>query len=193
MTRKITANLYMTLDGYGEFPKYPGSDVPSKEPGEGFKEMWISRYESVDTVVFGRRAFEDHVNVHSEMARKPDDPPYLFEFSRWLDRTRKVVLSHHMKQAEWQNSVIMSGPLEEVFVKLKAEPGQDIIVDGGPSIVQECIQRGLADDYRILVQPVILGRGKSYWGSMLSQQTVKLISVKTLRNGELLLRYETVR
>jgi len=42
LTRKNTVNMYMTLDGYGEFPKYPGSDIPSKEPGEGFTDMWIS-------------------------------------------------------------------------------------------------------------------------------------------------------
>ncbi len=193
MARRITVNLYMTLDGYGEFPKYPGSDVVTKEPGVAFTNMWVNRYDSVDTIVFGRRAFEDHQNVHSEAARKPGDPEYLFEFSRWLDRCQKIVLSHHLKKAEWQNSRIMSGDLEQVVADLKSEPGKDIIVDGGPSIVQEFIQRGFADDYRMAVWPVILGRGKHYWGSMLSQQTLKLLSVKSNPNGALVLHYEAVR
>ena len=193
MSRKITVNLYMTLDGYAEFPPYPGSDAPSAEPGEVFLDMWIRRYESVDTVVFGRRSFEDHANFHSEAARKPSDPKFLFEFSRWLDRCNKIVLSHHMKKSEWQNSTIMSGNLEEIVSRLRSTPGRDIIVDGGPSLVQEFIQRGLADDYLIAIWPVLLGRGKSYWGSMLNQQTLKLLSVKTLPYGELLLHYETVR
>ena len=193
MTRKITVNMYLTLDGYGEFPKYPGSDVVPEEPGAGFTDMWINRYDSVDTIVFGRRSFEDHANYHSEAARKPTDPKFLFEFSRWLDRCDKIVLSHHLTKTDWQNSRIMGGDLEEIVARLKAEPGKDIIVDGGPSLVQEFIQRGLADDYRMAVWPVILGRGKHYWGSMLSQQTLKLLSVKTLPHGELLLHYETVR
>jgi len=62
-----------------------------------------------------------------------------------------------------------------------------------PSLVHEFIQRGLADDYRIAVWPVILGRGNHYWGPMFKQQTLKLNSVKTLKNGELILHYETVR
>ena len=94
MTRRITVNLYMTLDGYGEFPKYPGSDVQSKQPGEGFRSMWVNRYDSVDTVIFGRQSFEGHLAVHSLSARKPTDPEYLFEFSRFLDRAQKIVLSH---------------------------------------------------------------------------------------------------
>ena len=193
MTRKITVNLYMTLDGYGEFPKYPGSDIPRREPSDGFRDMWINRYDTVDTVVFGRRAFEDHLHFHSEPARKPDDPPYLYDYSRWLDKVQKVCLSHNLKKTDWQNSRIISGDLAEITARLKKEPGKDIIVDGGPSTVQEFIQRGLVDDYFIAAWPVILGRGKHYWGSMLDQQTLKLLSVKTLPRGELLLHYETVR
>ena len=193
MTRKITVNLYMTLDGFGEFPKYPGSDVVSQEPDGAFTEMWVNRYDSVDTVVFGRRSFEDHANYHSEAARKPDDPKYLLEFSRWLDRCQKICLSHFLRRTEWQNSRIVSGDLNEIVDRLKSEPGKDIIVDGGPSVVQEFIQRGLADDYQMAIWPVILGRGKHYWGSMLSQQTLRLLSVKTLPYGELVLHYEAVR
>ena len=63
----------------------------------------------------------------------------------------------------------------------------------GPSLSQEFIQRGLVDDYRILVMPVILGRGKLYWGSMTKQRTLKLLSVKTHKYGELALHYEAVR
>src|SRR6266699_1826088 len=171
--------MYMTLDGYGEFPKYPGSDVRSKEPSEGFIDMWIKRYDSVDTILYGRRSYEGHVAVHSESARKASDPEYLFEFSRFLGR--------------WQNSRIMKGDLKRIVARLKREPGKDIIVDAGPSLVQEFIRRGLADDYRMIVWPVILGRGKHYWGSMVKQQTLKLLSVKSLKHGELMLHYETVR
>src|SRR2546425_2066399 len=119
---------------------------------------------------------------------------YLFEFSRFLDRSQKIVLSHFLKKAEWKNSRIMKGDLSRIIARLKREPGKDIIVDAGPSLVQEFIKRGLADDYRILVMPVIFGRGKNhYWGSMLKQQTLKLLSVKKLKHGELMLHYETVR
>ena len=54
------------------------------------------------------------------------------------------------------------------------------------------IQRGLADDLWMVVWPVILGRGKPYWGSMLKQQTLRLLSVKGLKHGELLMHYERV-
>ena len=193
MTRRITVNLYMTLDGYGEFPKYPGSDVVAQEPSDAWKEMWSSRYDSVDMVIFGRRSFEGHRDVHSEAARNPEDPWYMFDYSRWLDRVQKICLSHSLKKADWQNSRIMSGDLKEIVAKLKAEPGKDIIVDGGPSLVHAFIQHGLVDDYRIAIWPVILGHGNHYWGQMVNQQTMRLVEVRTLTYGRLFLHYETVR
>lgn len=183
----------MTLDGYAEFPKYPGSDAQSDRPDQAFRDMWINKYDSTDTIIFGRRAYEDHVNYHSLAARKASDPKFLFEFSKFLERSQKVVVSHYLTDTNWQNSRIMKGDLTNIVARLKREPGKDIIVDGGPSLVQELFQRGLADDYLIVVFPVILGRGKSYWGSMLKQQTLKLLSIKRLKYGELVMHYETVR
>jgi dihydrofolate reductase len=186
--------MYMTLDGYGEFPKYPGSDERSREPGEGFTEMWIKRYDSVDTVLYGRRSYEGHLAYHSLSARKPTDPGYLYEFSRFLDRSQKIVLSNYLKKTEWQNSRIMKGDLSRIVARLKREPGKNIIVDAGPSLVQEFIRKGLADDYRIIVWPVIFGRGRNhYWGPMWKQQTLKLVSAKSLKHAELMLHYEMVR
>ncbi len=139
MTRKIAVNLYMTLDGYGEFPPYPGSDVVPEEPSDAWKEMWSNRYDSVDTVIMGRRSFEGQRDVHSEAARKPDDPWYMFDYSRWLDRVHKIVLSRTLKEANWQNSTIMSSDLKEIVAKVKAEPGKDVIAEGGPALVHDFI------------------------------------------------------
>lgn len=193
MARKVTANLYMTLDGYADFPKYPGSDFVTDEPDEAFAEMWTRRYGSVDTVVFGRRSYEGHLSVHSEKARKPSDPKFLFDYSRWLDKIEKVVLSNTMSGTDWQNSRLMKGDLKETVSQLRSEPGKDIIIDGGPSLVRDCIRLGIPDDYYILVFPVMLGHGPQYWGNMPDQQTLKLLSVKSLEYGELILHYETVR
>ena len=191
--RKITANLYMTLDGHAEFPKYPGSDAPQTQPDPAFIEMWIDRYDSVDTLLFGRRAYDDQSHFWAGTNRKPSDPPFYHEYSRWKDAVQKVVFSHSLKHTEWQNSRIVRENPARFVARLKREPGKDVILEGGPTLTQEFMQRGLIDDYRVLVFPVILGSGKSWFGSFLEQQTLKLLSAKGLKDGELLLHYETVR
>ncbi|MGP8144914.1 MAG: hypothetical protein ACLQC7_04445 [Thermoplasmata archaeon] len=85
MSRKITASLYMTLDGRGAFPKYPGSDRQTTEANEMWREMWLNRFDDVTTVIMGRRSFLGHRRVWTEKARKASDPKYLIDYSRWLD------------------------------------------------------------------------------------------------------------
>ena len=62
MKRKVTANVYMTIDGRGEFPEYPGSDVPTgnrDDPDEFFRRMWTDRYSDVTTVVKCQQNWSD--------------------------------------------------------------------------------------------------------------------------------------
>ncbi len=196
MTRKITANLYMTLDGRGAFPKYPGSDLPTgdpDEPDEFFRSMWTSRYDDVTTVIMGRRSFVGHRDVHSEKNRKPKDPKFMFEYSRFLDRVDKVCLSHRLKNLGWENSRLMKGDLATIINKLKREKGGNIIAEGGPRLIQEFIRRDLADDYWFLVMPVIYGQGPQYWRSLTQQRTLKLLSSSAMPYGELVLHYSSVR
>lgn len=193
MTRKVTANLYMTLDGRGEFPKYPNSDRVTPEINDFMREFWANRYDDVTTVVMGRRSFLGHRDVHSEKARKPTDPDYMFDYSRYLDRVEKVCLSHRLKRLDWENSRVMKGDLGKILAKLRREKGGNIIVEGGPRLVQEVVRRRLADDYWILVMPVVYGRGPKYWGAMKEQTTLKLLSSMSMEDGELLLHYAAVR
>jgi len=193
MTRKITASIYMTLDGRGGFPKYPGSDRPSNEPNDFWREFWLNRFDDVTTVIMGRRSFVGHRRVWTEKARKESDPQFFWDYSRFLDGVDKVCLSHRLKTPGWENSRIMKGDLSTIVAKLKREKGGNIIAEGGPRLIQEFMRRRLADDYWLTVQPVVWGQGPQYWGPMKEQLTLKPLSSKVLEDGELLLHYETVR
>ena len=193
MSRQITANLYMTLDGRGAFPDYPGSDRRNSEANAMWREMWLNWFDDVTTVVMGRRSFVGHRKVWTEKARKPSDSKYLIDYARWLDRVEKICLSSRLSSPGWENSRIMTGDLSEIVAKLKREKGGNIIAEGGPRLILEFLRRGLADDFWLVVQPVVYGKGPRYWNNMSSQVTLKLLSLQTMEDGELLLHYEAVR
>jgi dihydrofolate reductase len=193
MARKITANMYMTLDGRGAFPKYPGWDRASTEPNAMWQEFWLNRFDDVTTVVMGRRSFLGHSKVWTEKARKPTDPQYARDYARWLDHVDKVCLSNRLTSTDWENSRLMKGDLSEIVAKLKREKGGNIIAEGGPRLIQEFLRQGLADDIWAVMQPVVYGKGPRYWGNMGDQATLKLLSSETMDDGELLLHYETIR
>ena len=191
--RKITANAYMTLDGRGEFAKYPGSDRPSPEINALFQHMWYDRFDDVTTVIMGRRSFLGHQRVWSEKALKPGEPKWLLDYRRYLDRVEKICLSHRLKSTTWENSRIMKGDLGKILTKLKRQKGGNIMIEGGPAVVREVLSRGLADDYWFFTMPVVYGKGPQYWGPMKSQCTLNLIETKPGEDKEILLHYAAVR
>jgi dihydrofolate reductase len=192
MSRKLTAHFYMTLDGRAEFPPYPGSGVTSKIADPFFQEMWIDRYNSVDTLLFGRRAYDAHHAFWPVSKRSPSDPEFMFDFSRWKDKVQKIVISNNLTKAEWENSRVVNGDLAKIVSRLKREPGKDMILEGGPNLTQQFIDHGLIDDFRLVVWPVILGSGLDWFGALKKQQTLKLLSSRHLADGELMLHYQAV-
>ena len=193
MARNVTANVYMTLDGRGAFPKYPGSDRRTTDAPEIFKTMWISRYDDVTTVVMGRRSFQGHNQVWSGKARKPSDPKFMHDYSRYLDNVEKICLSHRLKSTDWENTRILKGDLGKIVAKLKKEKGGNILIEGGPAVINEVFRRRLADDYWLFVMPVVYGKGPRYWAPMKEQNTLNLVESKHAEDGEILLHYEAVR
>ena len=87
----------------------------------------------------------------------------------------------------------MKGDLAQILADLRREKGGNIILEGGPRLVQEVLKRRLADDYWFFVMPVVYGKGPRYWGSMKDQNTLKFLELKHGEDGELLLHYEAVR
>jgi dihydrofolate reductase len=192
--RRITANAYMTLDGRGVFAEYPTSGPPSTEPNPLFRNMWFDRFEDVTTVVMGRRSFLGHQKTWSEKAFDPvaGEPAWLMDYRRYLDRVDKVCLSNRLVSTDWEHSRILKGDLGEILGKLRRERmGGNIMLEGGPAVVRECLRRNLADDYWFYVMPVVYGKGPRYWGPMTEgQTTLDLIETKPGKNKEILLHYE---
>ncbi|EQD54318.1 dihydrofolate reductase [mine drainage metagenome] len=181
---RITRDLYVTLDGVGEWPEYPGSSIWPPEADPMFTEMDASRYDSGDTVIFGRRAIEGHFTARAEAARKDGDPNFLFDRSRGLDRCNTIVLLRTLTETRWSNSRFLSDPLGDVVEPWWRGPGRDLVVDGGPSVVRELIEKGPADDRRMAVGPVIPGRGWARWPMVRNDpRTLRLVVTKTLSYG----------
>jgi dihydrofolate reductase len=129
----------------------------------------------------------------AKRAVKPGEPEWLLDYRRYLDRVEKVCLSNRLTSTDWENSRILNGDLAEILTRLKHETGGNILLEGGPAVIRECLRRNLADDYWFFVMPVVYGKGPRYWGPMDEQCTLNLIETKPGEDKEILLHYEAVR
>lgn len=91
-----------------------------------------------------------------------------------------------------EGSSIISGNVVEAITRLKQQPGKDIIIDGSATLVQSLIGTGLIDEYRFLVQPFIMGRGRRFFPEGMTPTTVKLVESNMLSFGSLALVFQPI-
>jgi dihydrofolate reductase len=156
--RKVLVVAQMTIDGVAEFP------ASREEVGEDDTDYWESfhggYWNSVDTLLLGRRTYQKWSSFWPEVRKRPDADKHMRQFSEFADRAEKVVFSRTLGSVSWEKSRLVAGDLSREVRQLKSRPGGDILIGGGPRLVQEFLREGLVDELRLVVYPTIAGRGK---------------------------------
>jgi len=185
--------MYLTLDGYNEFPSYPGSgDPPASVTDPVSEQMWTKRWGTIDTLLFDRETFDQWAEFWPTAMRSSEEHPWYRQMSEFAEAAHKIVFSDSSIPDAWRNSRTVGGDVTTALSELKREPGKNMVVVA-PALGMELARRGLVDEYLFAVQPVILGKGRRFFGELPNQQTLRLLEAQYFKAGELFLRYETVR
>jgi len=191
--RRITLQMYITLDGINEFPEYPGSgDPPAGEEDPIAIEMWVKNWESTDTLLFDEETYGQWADFWPSSKRRETEQSFYHEMSRFAEKAQKVIFSDTLKEASWANSRILKGDIGSGIDQLRMERGRDMALVA-PSLAQRFMGLGLIDDYFLTLFPVILGKGRSLFDRLERQQTLQLVEAKHFKHGEVFLHYQTIR
>src|SRR6478672_2330110 len=107
-----------------------------------------------------------------------------------LNRMHKYVVSTTLAEAPWQESTIIAGDAIAEIADLKRQPGRDIIIDGSATLVRSLQGTDLIDEYRFLVEPFVMGRGRRFFPDGTPPTKLQLVESKTLGFGSLALIYQ---
>jgi dihydrofolate reductase len=183
--RKIIISNMVTVDGYFAGPNGEIDwHVVDKEFNEYAKEM----LESVDTLLFGKITYDLMAGYWPTDAGIQDSPV----IAKAMNSLAKIVFSKTLKKADWKNTKIMKEINPEEIKKLKEQPGKDMVILGSGIIVDQFTNLGLIDEYRLIVNPVILGKGKPLFKDVDRSIKLKLLKTKTFKSGNVLLYYQPV-
>ncbi|MGE0239655.1 MAG: dihydrofolate reductase family protein [Parvibaculaceae bacterium] len=184
MPRRIIATDYVSLDGVVQDPVgMEGSGLGdwtgpfSRGPdGDRFKQEELAR---ADALLFGRVTYDGFAAVW---------PLVKDAFAERMNSLPKYVASRTLESAAWTNSTIIGQDLVGETKALKAEAGGDMLIYGSASIVHALMPHRLIDEYRLMVYPVVLGRGKRLFPQG-TQSVLTLAECRTFDDGIVLLRY----
>jgi dihydrofolate reductase len=180
--RKITAGLFISLDGVVEAPDQWHFPYFNDEMGVAVD----ATLRAADTVLFGRKTYDSFAGAWPEREAAGEEDAGL---AKALGDARKIVASNQKLEFTWRNSEQLEGDLVEAVIALKNEPGKNIALSGSVSVVRQLLAAGLLDELHLLVHPIAVRKGMRLFDEGDSPVPLRLISSETFETGVLNLVY----
>ncbi len=180
--RNVIYAINLTLDGCCDHTKF--------NPDEDLLEHYTHLIRDVDLFVYGRKTYQLMVPYWPDIAKGQSETKADIEFAQAFVSKKKIVFSRSLASAEDGNTRIVRTNLRDEILKLKQEPGKDILV-GGVDVPSQLMELGLIDEYRFVVAPIIAGEGRRLFEGvhLPENRRLKLVESKTFQSGSIALRY----
>jgi dihydrofolate reductase len=180
--RKLTAGLFIALDGVVEAPDQWHFPYFNEEMGAAVE----ASLGAADTVLFGRKTYDSFAGAWPEREAAGGEDA---EFAKALGDARKIVVSNQKLEFTWRNSEQLEGDLVEAVTALKTEPGGNIALSGSVSVVRQLLAAGLMDELHLLVHPIAVRKGMRLFDEGDNPIPLRLISSEAFKTGVLNLVY----
>lgn len=184
--RKIAMFNMVSVDGFFSDEK---GGLDWQVIDDEFNKEAVDVIQQFDTVLLGRVTYDLFEDFWPHAADDPKTSPEDRAIANKLNEMTKVVFSRTPKKITWQHSELHKSIDPADIKMLKTLPGKDIVIYGSGTIVQQLTDMGLIDEYRFMVMPIILGKGKPLFKDV-KQLKLKLANVQKFKSGNMLVTYE---
>ncbi len=181
--RKIIFQMMVSLDGYFEGPNH---ELDWHLVDGEFNEYAENFLNNVDTLLFGRVTYDLMASYWPSPSALKDDPI----IAEKMNSLEKIVFSRTIDKVDWNNSRLIKTNVPEEVLKLKQQSGKDMAMFGSSNLALTFIENNLIDEYRIMVNPVVLGSGHTLFNGIKEKINLKLVKTKEFKSGLVELCYK---
>ena len=182
--RKVIAAINMTLDGFCDHT----AGIADDELLQHYDDL----LSNADTLLYGRITYQLMESYWPIIVNNPTGNQPTDEFAVLIDNISKIVFSNTIDHVEWKNVTLAKKSIKEEVLKLRQQPGKDMLA-GSPGLIVALTQLGLIDEYQLCVHPVITGSGLPLFKNITDKIQLNLIKTKTVGGGAVILYYEPVK
>jgi dihydrofolate reductase len=186
--RHIISFMHISLDGFVAGSRSEMDWITMDE--EIFKDA-IDLEGSIDTALYGRTTFQMMESYWPTVLTNPSGTNDELRHAQWVENIPKIVFSKTLDKAEWNNTILIKENIAEEIMNLKQQPGKSMMIFGSPGLTHSFMKLGFIDEYRININPVVLGNGIPLFKNIEDRINLKLLKAKTFNAGVVGLHYET--
>ena len=185
--RKVVFFMMTTLNGYYERGRWDvdPTAIDWHTTDEEFEAFAVEQLREADTILFGRVTYEGMATYWPTPEAIAADPAVAGQ----MNALPKVVFSRMLPDVSWSNSRLADGDAAAEVRRLRAQPGKDILILASSELAAGLAVEGLIDEYRIMVNPVLVGQGKPLFAGLDQDVPLKLLATRTFATGNVLLTY----
>ncbi len=187
--RKLIIFNNISLDGY--FADTTGglswAHTPSDDDDDEYKAFVEGNASGGGQLLLGRITYELMVRYWPTQEAAENDTA----IAEGMNSMQKIVFSRTLNSLAWNNSRIVKGDIVETVRQLKELPGEKgMAILGSGSIIAQLAPTRLIDEYQVVINPVVLGRGRTMFDGIEQSVKLNLIKSRTFNNGKIFLCYE---
>ena len=191
--RKVIVNEWMSLDGVVQAPGAPDEDTSGGFEHGGWHLPYFDEISQKQVVkglteaggfLLGRRTYENFASYWPNASEEEQ------VFAQPLNTLPKYVASTTLSEPlEWQNSTLLEGDVAEAVAALKQGDGADVHVIGSAALVRTLVEHDLVDEFRVMIDPVVLGGGKRIFPNDGAVRPLRLVDSEVTTTGAILATY----
>ena len=182
--RKVSVFNNVSLDGF--FVDARGDMSWAHRQDEEWNAFASSNAGGNGELLFGRVTYE----MMAAFWPTPQAAQMLPEVAAGMNGMHKIVFSRTLDTVAWQNTTLMKGDLATEVQQIKQQPGPDIVILGSGSIVSQLTEARLIDGYQIVLNPIVLGAGRTMFETVPERRGLTLTKTRAFGNGNVVLWYE---
>ena len=186
--RKLLVFNNITLDGYFTGPNGDLGWAKRDNPDPEFNAYVAENAKGGGLLVLGRLTYELMASYWPTPFAMQNDPIV----AEGMNRLPKLVFSRTLDKAAWSNTTLVKQDLLGAVRRLKSEPGPAMSILGSGSLVSQLAPHGLIDEYQLVVNPVVLGDGRTMFDGLKQTLSLHLTRTRAFANGNVLLCYEPI-
>jgi dihydrofolate reductase len=174
--RPVVLQMSVTLDGFVA-PRKGAQDwrgVPEDPDLKRVKLAWVRQ---AGAHLMGRVTYEE---MAAHWPSSSDD------YAAPMNELPKVVFSKTLETADWAGARIARGDIADEIDALRREPGGDLIAYGGATFAQALVEHGLIDEFRLVINPVLIGAGLRIFRELAAPVRLQLVEASTYATGAVL-------
>jgi len=185
--RKLSVFNSVSSDGY--FTDANGDMSWAHKSDPEFNAFTSENAKGGGTLLFGRKTYEMMASFWPTPAAMEQMP----DVAKGMNSLEKIVFSRTLQEVTWNNTRLVKSGLVDEVKKLKNSNGDDMVIMGSGTIVSQLSQHRLIDEYQIVLNPIILGRGRTLFEGLTERISLKRTNSRTFQNGNVFLCYELAK